>query len=158
MIHVCIFVFISVFRFAYLSSVLLFAATVDPLLLRDKSDHHLCDNCHLHDHHHNYNQIITLIIIPDNCYHPEYPCKHVERPLAPNGLHSVLSLMMCSSTFFINEENFRKANKSYVASSLCHRVEYWWFVKSGLRGNSTEVTFANSPTTIKEYLQIFPQH
>ena len=83
MIHVCIFVFISVFRFAYLSSVLLFAATVDPLLLRDKSDHHLCDNCHLHDHPHNYNQIITLIIIPDNCYHPEYPCKHVEMPLAP---------------------------------------------------------------------------
>ena len=108
MIHVCIFVFISVFRFAYLSSVLLFAATVDPLLLRDKSDHHLCDNCHLHDHPHNYNQA------------PSSSSKYYK-----NGLHSVLSLMMCSSTFFINEIFFRKANKSYVASSLCQRVEYW---------------------------------
>ena len=83
MIHVCIFVFLSVSRFAYLSSVLLFAATVDPLLLRDKSDHHFCDNCHHHDHPHNHNQIITIIIIPDNCHHPEHPCKQVERPLAP---------------------------------------------------------------------------
>ena len=62
---------------------LLFAATVDPLLLRDKSDHHFCDNCHLHDHPHNYNQIMTIMIIPDNCHHPEHPCKDVERPLAP---------------------------------------------------------------------------